>query len=266
MAIYLDLLRQRELFLNLFRRDLRAKYKGSVLGVAWSLAHPLLLMGIYLLVFSVLWRAVGTIDHYPLYLLSGLAVWVLLGASLSNASRSLLNMSDLIKKVKFPRQLVPLSVVASQLPSFAAMLVALFALNLSLLPRVRATIWLTLPLSLLVICFVAGLALAIASANVVFRDVEHITQAVLLPWFFLTPLVYSLDKLPGGLSHHHVLKEILRWGNPATPVIEAFRRPLYAGELPRLWDVVYLAGAALVSLALGAFVFKRVDDRIAVEL
>ena len=266
MALYLDLLRYRELFLNLFRRDLKAKYKGSALGVAWSLAHPLILMGIYLLVFSVLWRAVGNIDHYPLYLLSGLAIWVLLGASLNNAARSLVDMADLIKKVRFPRQLVPLSVVASQLPAFAAMLAALFVLNIALLPRVRATIWLALPLSLLVVCFVAGLALAVASANVVFRDVEHITQAVLLPWFFLTPLVYSLDKLPGGLDRHHALKEVLRWGNPATPVIEAFRRPLYAGELPRLWDVVYLAGAAVVSLALGAWVFSRVDDRIAVEL
>lgn len=266
MALYLDLLRYRELFLNLFRRDLKAKYKGSALGVAWSLAHPLILMGIYLLVFSVLWRAVGNIDHYPLYLLSGLAIWVLLGASLNNAARSLVDMADLIKKVRFPRQLVPLSIVASQLPSFVAMLAALFVLNIAILPRVRATIWLALPLSLLVICFVAGLALAVASANVVFRDVEHITQAVLLPWFFLTPLVYSLDKLPGGLDRHHALKEVLRWGNPATPVIEAFRRPLYAGELPRVWDVVYLAGAAVVSLALGAWVFSRVDDRIAVEL
>ena len=266
MALYLDLLRYRELFLNLFRRDLKAKYKGSALGVAWSLAHPLILMGIYLLVFSVLWRAVGDIDHYPLYLLSGLAIWVLLGSSLNSAARSLIDMADLIKKVRFPRQLVPLSVVASQLPAFAAMLAALFVLNIALLPRVRATIWLALPLSLLVVCFVAGLALAVASANVVFRDVEHITQAVLLPWFFLTPLVYSLDKLPGGLDRHHALKEVLRWGNPATPVIEAFRRPLYAGELPRLWDVVYLAGAAVVSLALGAWVFSRVDDRIAVEL
>lgn len=266
MALYLDLLRYRELFLNLFRRDLQAKYKGSAFGVAWSLAHPLILMGIYLLVFSVLWRAVGDIDHYPLYLLSGLAIWVLLGSSLNSASRSLVDMADLIKKVRFPRQLVPLSVVASQLPAFAAMLAALFVLNIALLPRVRATIWLALPLSLLVVCFVAGLALAVASANVVFRDVEHITQAVLLPWFFLTPLVYSLDKLPGGLDRHHALKEVLRWVNPATPVIEAFRRPLYAGELPRLWDVVYLAGAAVVSLALGAWVFSRVDDRIAVEL
>ena len=170
-----------------------------------------------------------------------------------------MNMADLIKKVKFPRQLVPLSVVASQLPSFLAMLVALFALNLSLLPRVRATIWLTLPLSLLVICFVAGLALAVASANVIFRDVEHITQAVLLPWFFLTPLVYSLDKLPGGLDRHHALKEILRWGNPATPVIEAFRHSLLGGGSLEPAGLLYSAGCMAVVLAAGILLFSRVQ-------
>lgn len=266
MAVYADLLRYRELFSNLFRRDFAAKYKGSVLGVAWSLANPLLLMAIYLLVFSVLWRAVGTIDHYPLYLLSGLAVWAFLSASLTAAARSMVDTAELIKKVRFPRQLVPFSVVATQLVSFAAMLVTLFVVDLIVLPRTRETIWLALPLSALVLALVAGLALAVASANVLFRDVEHLVGALLLPWFFLTPIIYSLEKLPGGLDRHHALKELLRWGNPVTPPIEALRAPLYEGRLPRVADVAYLAVAAAVALGLGALVFRRVDDRIAVEL
>jgi ABC-type polysaccharide/polyol phosphate export permease len=122
------------------------------------------------------------------------------------------------------------------------------------------------PLAALVVALVSGLALTIASANVVFRDVEHLVTALLLPWFFLTPILYSIEALPGGLARHHTLKEILRWGNPITPPIEALRYPLYAGRLPRAGDVVYLAVAAIAALALGAFVFSRVDDRIAVEL
>lgn len=266
VTVYADIFRYRELFGNLFRRDLRAKYKGSVLGVAWSLANPLLLMGIYLLVFSVLWRAVGAIDHYPLYLLSGLAVWAFLAGSLTAASRSMLDSAELIKKVRFPRQLVPLSVVATQLVSFGAMLVALFVVNLIVLPRTRDTIWLALPIALVVVALVAGLALAIASANVVFRDVEHLVSAALLPWFFLTPVIYSIAALPGGLDRHHTLKEVLRYGNVITPPIEALRYPLYLGRLPRAVDVAYLCVAAVAALALGAYVFSRVDDRIAVEL
>jgi ABC-type polysaccharide/polyol phosphate export permease len=265
MSVYVDIVRYRELFGSLFRRDLRARYKGSVLGVAWSLANPLVLMGVYLLVFSVLWRVVNNIDHYPLYLLSGLAVWVFFATSLQSASRSMIDYSELIRKVRFPRQLVAFSTVATQLVAFVAMLVVLIVVNLIALPRVRTEIWLAIPLAALVVGLVFGLALAVASANVVFRDVEHLVSAALLPWFFLTPVLYSIDKL-SGFDSHPTVKEVLRWGNPVTPPIEALRAPLYLGRLPHWTDVVYLLGVTAAALALGAWVFSRVDDRIAVEL
>ena len=146
VTIYADLYRYRELFRNLFRRDLHAKYRGSALGVAWSLANPLVLMAIYALVFSVLWHAID-LPHYPLYLLSGLAVWIFFSTSLQTGARSLLDSADLIKKIRFPRQLVPLSIVATHLVSFAVMLVGLLVLNFALLPRVRGTEWLAIPLA-----------------------------------------------------------------------------------------------------------------------
>src|SRR5690606_25474302 len=102
--------------------------KGSFLGVAWSLANPLVLMGVYALVFSLLWKVVD-IEHYPLFLLSGLAVWVLFSSSVTAAARSLVESGDLVKKVRFPRQLVPLSVVAAQLVPFVAMLAVLVGVN-----------------------------------------------------------------------------------------------------------------------------------------
>jgi ABC-type polysaccharide/polyol phosphate export permease len=263
--VYADLVRYRELFGSLFRRDFRARYKGSVLGVAWSLANPLLLMGVYLLVFSVLWKTVGGIDHYPLYLLSGLAVWVFFATSLQSSSRSMVDYSELIRKVRFPRQLVAFSTVATQLVAFVAMLAVVFIVNLIVLPRVRGTIWVALPLAALVVGLVAGLALAVASANVVFRDIEHLVAAALLPWFFLTPVLYDIDTLT-GFQQHPTVKELLRWGNPITPPIEALRAPLYLGQLPHWTDVLYTVGVAAAALALGAWIFGKVDDRIAVEL
>ncbi len=265
MNVYADLVRYRELFGSLFRRDLRVRYKGSALGVAWSLVNPLVLMGIYLLVFSVLWKAAAPIDHYPLYLLSGITVWVFFSTSLQSASRSMVDYSQLIRKVRFPRQLVAFSTVATQLVAFVAMLAVVFVIDLIVLPRVREVIWVAIPLAVLFVGFVAGLALAVASANVVFRDVEHLIAAVLLPWFFLTPVLYSIDKLP-GFDSHPTVKEVLRWGNPVTPPLEALRAPLYAGTLPHWTDVLYLIGVTAAALALGAWVFSRVDDRIAVEL
>jgi lipopolysaccharide transport system permease protein len=265
MTVYADLFRYRELFASLFRRDLRARYKGTVLGVAWSLANPLVLMAVYVLLFSLLWK-VTSVDHYPLFLLSGLAVWIFFSASLQAAARSLLDYAELIRKVRFPRQLVPFSAVATQLVAFAAMLVGLMAANAAVLPRTRETVWLALPLALVVVAFVAGLALAVAAANVVFRDVEHLLSALLLPWFFLTPILYSLEELPGGVERYQAVVEILRWANPLTPAIYALRAPLFFGQPPAPGDVLYLAGAASAALLLGAFVFSRVDDRMAAEL
>jgi lipopolysaccharide transport system permease protein len=266
VTTWLDLFRYRELFGSLFRRDLRAKYKGSVLGLAWSLAHPVVLMLVYLFVFSVLLRIqTADYDHYWLFLLAGLPVWVFFATSLQAASRSLLENANLIRKVRFPRQLVPLSMVATQLVGFAVMVVIVVVLALVYVPEARDTVWLALPLSIPVVALVAGLALAVASLNALYRDVEHVVAALLLPWFFLTPVLYSLERIP-GVENHPRLVDLVHWGNPLTPALEAIRDPLFFGVVPAAGDVLYLLVAAAVSLGLGALVFSRVDDRVAVEV
>jgi len=266
VTVYADVYRYRELFGSLFRRDLRAKYKGSFLGLAWSLLHPLVLMAVYLLVFSVLWRVaeVGSGDYW-LFLLCGLPAWVFFATAAQASSRSLLENANLIRKVRFPRQLVPLSVVGTNLVSFAVMLAVVVALSLVTLPEARATVWLAFPLGALFACIVAGVALAIASLNALYRDVEHLLQALLLPWFFLTPVLYSLDQLP-GVDDHRTIEFVLHWVNFLTPPIEAMRAVLFYGDAPAAGDAVYTIVAALVALAVGAFVFSRSDDRIAVEV
>ncbi len=260
MTVYVDLIRYRELFGSLFRRDLHAKYKGSVLGVVWVLIPPLVLMGVYLLVFHYLWRTTP-IRHYTLYLVAGLASWVFFATTIQAGSRAMLDNAPLIRKSRFPRQLTAFAVVATNLVTYVVMLAIVLALCFAFIPESRDTEWLALPLAALFVCFTAGLALTLACLNVLFRDVEHLVAALLLPWFFLTPIIYSLSQF-----HHPRLTEALRYANPITPPIQAIRDPLWAGRAPRAIDVVYLAVAAVVALVLGAFVFTRVDDRIAVEL
>src|SRR3954469_3905536 len=172
MTVYADLLRYRELFANLFRRDLQAKYKGSLLGVFWSLLNPLVLLGVYLLVFGLIFPS--KTPHYPLYLLAGLACWIFFATSMQSAARSLVDSAELIKKVRFPRQLVALSMVATQAVTFALMMVILIALSLVFIPEARATVWLAVPLAAVFVAFAAGLALIVACLNVLYRDVEHI--------------------------------------------------------------------------------------------
>lgn len=266
MTVYVDLYRYRELFASLFRRDLRAKYKGSVLGLAWSLALPVLLMVVYLVVFSVLWKASATdVDNYWLFLLCGLPPWVFFSTSLQSSARSLLENANLIRKVRFPRQLVPLSVVATQLVAFAVMLAIVLALSLIVLPGSRGTAWVSVPVAVLVVLFVSGLSLAAASANAIYRDIEFVVSALLLPLFFLTPVLYRLDSLPGAAAHPWLI-DLLHWGNPLTPLVECFRTPLFYGELPSAGDAAYLVAETVLALLLGAFVFSRVDDRIAAEV
>ena len=265
MSVYADVIRYRELFGSLFRRDIRAKYRGSFLGLGWSLLYPLILMLVYLLVFSVLWRATkAKPDDYWLFLLCGLPPWAFFASSLQTAARSLVENAPLIRKVRFPRQLVPLSVVATQLVAFAVMTAIVLVLALWFRPESRDTAWLALPAAAVIVVFVAGFSLAVAALNAVFRDVEFVVAAALLPWFFLTPVLYQLDDLPGAEGRPWLV-DLIHWGNPLTPAIETYRTPLYAGELPPAADAIYLCVAAVVALVVGALVFNRVDDRIASE-
>lgn len=265
MTVYADLYRYRELFANLFRRDFHAKYKGSLLGVLWSLLNPLVLLGVYLVVFGLIWNG-QKIPHYPLYLLAGLSCWIFFATSMQAASRSLVDSAELIKKVRFPRQLVALSTIATQAVTFAVMMMILVALSLVFIPEARSWVWLALPLAALLVALVAGLGLIVACVNVLYRDVEHLIAAALLPWFFLTPILWRFAQLPARVQRHHALLDVLRWGNPLTPPIYAVRDALWLGHAPRAADVVYLVVAAALALLFGALVFRSVDDRIAVEL
>jgi lipopolysaccharide transport system permease protein len=265
MSTYLDVLRYHELLGNLFRRDLQAKYRGSALGVLWTIANPVMLMGVYLLVFGVVWKSpFANGGHYPLFLLTGLALWTFFAAAVQSSTRSMLDNANLIRKTRFPRQLVPLSVVFAHLVSFGAMLVLLLLVNFIALPRVRATEWLAIPLCVLFIGVVCGIALAVASLNVLFRDVEFIVAALLLPLFFVTPILYPLTGSP--LDKHRAVVDVIHWVNPLSPAIEAVRAPLFGGTLPRWTDALYLAVACVVALGLGALVFRSVDDQIAIEV
>jgi lipopolysaccharide transport system permease protein len=265
VKLYADLFRYRDLFLNLFRRELRVKYRGSILGLGWTLINPIALMLGYWLLFSILLRV--QIKNFPLFVLSGLVTWIFFQGSLQMACTSLLGYASLIKQVRFPRQLLPLSVVGSNLVTAGAMLSVAIILNLIVIPESRTTFWVALPLIVPLVAFVAGFAIVLACVTVRFRDVEHLLTTIFLPWFVLTPIFYTLDSktLPGISDHPHVANA-LYYGNVIAPFVEAIRDPLFFGQLPRATDVVYMSVAALAALAVAAFVFRRVDDQLAAQL
>ena len=264
MAIYTTLFRYHELYRQLFRRDLDVRYRGSVLGLVWTLINPLVLMAAYTLVFSILLKA-EAVEYFPLFVLVGLLPWVFFQASIQSASTTLVGHAYLVKQVRFPRQLLPFSVVGTNLVTFFAMFAVILPFTLYLIPETRTTFWASLPMVLPLIGLTGGLALAVAYANAIFRDVEHIVAAIFLPWFFLTPIFYTFDQLP-GLVGREWIGELLHWVNPFVPVLVAIRDPLFFGEWPPVADVAYALVAAVVSLTLGAVVFTRIDERLASEL
>jgi lipopolysaccharide transport system permease protein len=264
VSVYADLFRYNDLFLNLFRRELRVKYRGSMLGLAWTLINPLVLMAVYTVIFSVLWKAVS-VKHYPLFVLTGLVVWMFFQSTLQMSCTSLLGQASLVKQVRFPRQLLPFSVVATNAVTMLVMLGVVLPLNLIFVPETRTTFWAALPILVPLAGLVTSFAIILASATVMFRDIEHLMTTVALPWFILTPIFYTFDQLP-GIEFHPTIAHVLYWGNVVTPFVDAIRDPLFFGELPRLSNVIYVFGVSAVALALAAFVFHRVDDQLAAQL
>ncbi len=264
MSLYADVFKHGELFRGLFRRELRVRYRGSSLGLAWTLIYPLMLMIGYWLLFSLLLKAVS-VENYPLFVISGLISWTFFQSSLQMSSTSLLGQANLVKQVRFPRQLLPLAVVATNLTTLLALLLIVVPLNLIVRPETRSTFWIAIPLLVPLIALASGLAIVVAGATVIFRDVEHLLATILVPWFILTPIFYTFDLLP-GLSEHETVANILYYGNVMAPPVEAIRDPIFFGEVPAAGDVLYSIGVALGSLALGAWAFARLDDRLAASL
>jgi lipopolysaccharide transport system permease protein len=254
-----------ELLRTLLRREIRARYKGSALGIVWSLLYPLAMMGVYTLVFSVLWRTAGNIPHYPLFVLAGLAVWGFFQASVQLGTASLIGHAGLIKKVWFPRELVPTAAVLAQTTSAAVMFAVLIPIDLIVVPETARTMALAVPIFAALIWLALGFAYVLSIANVFFRDVEHLLAVLFLPWFFLTPVLYGLDQLPTATAHPWLI-HLLRYGNPVTPYVEGIRAVLLQASVPgaSLLLYIFVVGPALALI--GLWVVQRYEDRLAVEL
>jgi homopolymeric O-antigen transport system permease protein len=254
-----------ELLRTLLRREIRVRYKGSALGVVWSLAYPLAMMGVYTLVFSVLWKTAGNIPHYPLFVLAGLAVWSFFQVAVQLGSSSLISSADLIKKVWFPRELVPASVVLGQTVTAAVMFAIVIPASLIVVPANARTFLLAFPFFAALCCLTLGLAWMLSIANVFFRDVEHLLGVLFLPWFFLTPVLYGLEQLPAAASHRWLI-DLLRYGNPVTPYVEGIRAVVLQATVPGWSLLVYIFLVGPLAALVGLWVIQRYEDRVAIEL
>jgi ABC-type polysaccharide/polyol phosphate export permease len=250
-----DALRYRFLFEQMVRRELRRKYQGSALGVAWYVVNPLVLMGAYYLMFGVVFK-VAEHEDYPLFLMVGLVVWIFFSQALLSAAPALLDQGSLIRKARFPRETIPAAVVTVQAITFVSVLaVVTIALrgagsSLVLLPALLVALF----------AFVLGLSLLVSVLHAYFRDVAPILAAVLLPWFFLSPIFFT----PGDITNSEAARAALEWVNPVAPFITAIRDVIWGGVWPSAATVLYVVVAGALALAGGAALFRRMQAELAV--
>jgi len=248
-----ELVRYRDLLVQLISRDVRTRYKRSVLGVTWTMLNPLLMMAVLTLVFSQLFRA--DVRHYAVYLLSAQLIWTFFAQTTTQAMNQLTWGGALITKIYLPRSVFAASQVGTGLVNLVLALVPLFLIALLTgAPLTWALLWLPLPM-LLMACFALGVGLLLSTVAISFPDFVEMYQVLLTAWYFLTPIIYPLSALP----------ESARWLmnlNPAYHLVEAFRAPVYAGTSPDPGALFVAAAAAVLALGAGWFVFASVADDI----
>jgi ABC-type polysaccharide/polyol phosphate export permease len=251
-------LRYRFLFEQMVRRELRRKYQGSALGVAWYVVNPLVLMGAYYLMFGVVFK-VAEHEDYPLFLMVGLVVWIFFSQALLSAAPALLDQGSLIRKARFPRETIPAAVVTVQAVTFLSVLAVVAVVTIAL--RGAGASLVLLPVLLVALfAFVLGLSLLVSVTHAYFRDVAPILGAVLLPWFFLSPIFFT----PDDITHREVARAALEWANPVAPFITAIRDVIWGGVWPSAGVVLYVVAAAALALAGGAALFRRMQAELAV--
>jgi ABC-type polysaccharide/polyol phosphate export permease len=224
-----DVIRYRYLLINLVKRDLKVRYRNSVLGVLWSLLNPLFMMLVFSLIFGKLIPR-EDIHHYHVFFLVGLLPWNFFSGSVLNGTLSITRNSSIIKKVFFPRVLLPMAALLSNLVNFLlAFVVLLFFLFTSGLGLTVHALW--LPVLLITqLLFILGLVLILSTLHVFYRDVVMILDVVMLAWFFMTPIIYSLDALGGpriflGITFDPAV--VMRWINPMASIIDGYRTVLW---------------------------------------
>ncbi len=264
----------RDLALNLTLRELKGKYKRSVLGWSWSLLNPLVTALIFTMVFKVFYNGPtprgepSGLSNFPLWLLCGLLPWNYLANSLNGATESLVANGNLIKKVYFPRQVLVVANVASWMVPLLIELSVLAALLLAFDNFVLPWLPMVLVLILLQTGFVLGIGLMLGAVNVYFRDVKHLIGILLQAFFYATPIVYPLSLVPVRSTLFGLdlpVRSLYRL-NPMVPMVEAFRDVLYDLRFPPLGDLAYVAGWGVACMAIGLLVFSRLEPRLAEEL
>lgn len=258
MKFIKEMWQYREMLVSLVKRDLKSRYKGSVLGFFWMFLNPLLQLAVYTAVFSTIMRA-GIEDFY-MFLFVALVPWLFFSTCLASGTTVVFSQQDMVKKIYFPREILPISFTVSQFVNMLLSFIIIFIVMIFRGVRIDPVALLYLPL-VMIIEFVLALGITfLASAlTVYFRDLEHILGIVSMAWMYMTPVIYPLEMVP-----EQYVK--LLYLNPMTSITIAYRDILYYGQVPEMKTLLNAVVLGVIVLVIGKVSFSKLQRGFAEEL
>lgn len=245
--------RWRDLVINLVAKDIKVRYMGATLGFIWSLGNPLAVTLTYYLVFTYILPS--TQDRFALHLVTGLVHWMLLAQLLSQSGEWLIHNGNLIRKLRFPRLLLPLSGALTILVFWSGVMVVYVALFSLLGGVVTPALWFYPLVLVSFMAFLMGAGLAISVMQVTMRDIKHLIDVLVPLMFWMTPIVWVTSSLPAEIARVVAL-------NPVAPYFNSFKAILHEGVAPPASDLLLCVALGAVSLVIGLLVFRSVDSRV----
>lgn len=257
MKVFKELYQYRELLKTNVKKEIRGKYKGSVLGVLWSFLNPLLMVAVYAIVFPYLMRS--TQEHYLIFLITGIIPWIFFTTVVTSGCNCVWINGGIIKKVYFPREILPLSVVLSALVNFliSCIIILIFVIFGGIGVSVQI-LWLPV-IAIIQSALSLGLLFILSAINVYVRDIEYIVQFIMNLLFYATPIVYNITMIP----------ERFRWIlylNPMAHFLDAYRAIFYSKTMPDLKSLGIIGIISFLVLVIGYRIFKKLEKGFAEEV
>ena len=254
MKILKEVFEYRNMIYMLVKRDLRGRYRGSILGFAWTFINPILQLLVYTVVFSFVMRA--NIEKYYLFVFVALIPWLAMSSSVTGGSSCILVNKNMVTKIYFPRQVLPIATVTAAFINMLLSMVIVLAVCLITNGLNVWVLWYLIPTILIEYILALGIAFIVSAVTVYFRDLEHILQIFVMAWQFLSPIVYSIEMVPESARKIFML-------NPMASIIVSYRDVLYYKQAPDLSTMLLALGMGIVFLVAGWFIFKKLNRRFA---
>ena len=257
IEMFKNIYQYRELLKTNIKKEIRGKYKHSFLGVLWSFLYPLLQLAVYAIIFPLILR--NTQDHYVIFLCVALIPWNYFTTIVTQSTGTIIANGDIVKKVYFPREILPISVVTSQLVNFLISTIIILAFVLFSGMGISKYILFYPVILLIQYIFSIGVAFIVSSATVFLRDLEHLISIAMMMLFYATPIAYSADTIPANFSFIITL-------NPMAHILNAYRDIFYYQRMPQLQTLAIVFAISVALFVVGYVIFNKLQKSFAEEL